>query len=216
MPLEIADIVVIIVLLVSGLLAYFRGLVREVLSLATWIGAALVTMYSFPHVQPYVRDFISVKIAADIVTGVALFVAALIVLTLLNHVISGRVKDSALGALDRGLGFLFGLARGALLITVAYIAATWFWDTSELSPYIGKARATPYVQQGAALLRRIVPKEIQSDTKSAAEGVRKKADQAVEAKQQYEKLQENGILDKPKSYDQKERSGMQRLLNSNQ
>lgn len=215
MPFEIADIVIVIVLIISGLLAYFRGLVREVLSLATWIGAALATMWSFPHVQPYVRDFITIKIAADIVTGVVLFVAALVVLTLLNHVISGRVKESALGAVDRGLGFLFGLARGALLVTVAYIAATWFWDSKELSPYIGQARATPYVQQGADLLRKIVPKEIQTDTKTAADGLKDKTDQAVETKRQLEKLQESGILDKAKSYDKNERREMQRLIESN-
>ena len=93
MPFEIADIVIVIVLIISGLLAYFRGLVREVLSLATWIGAALAAYYAFPYAQPYLRDVISVKGIADAVTGIVLFVAALLVLTLLNHVISGRVKE---------------------------------------------------------------------------------------------------------------------------
>ena len=106
MPFEIADIVIVIVLIISGFLAYFRGLVREVLSLATWIGSALAAYYAFPYAQPYTRELIGVKGVADAAAGVVLFIVALLILTLLSHVISGRVKESALGAMDRGLGFL--------------------------------------------------------------------------------------------------------------
>ena len=214
MPFEIADIVIVIVLIISGLLAYFRGLVREVLSLATWIGAALAAGYSFPYVQPHVREVISVKVVADIATGVVLFVAALIVLTLLNHVISGRVKESALGALDRGLGFLFGIARGALLISVAYIAATWFWTPDELSPYLAEARSMPYVKQGADLLLKIVPKDMQAETRSVAEETKKTTGQAIEAEKLLNKLRTIDGGKKPSSYNKSERREMQRLIDT--
>ncbi len=214
-PFEIADVVIVIVLLISGLLAYFRGLVREVLSLATWIGAALAAGYGFAYAQPYVREIIAIKVVADIVTGVVLFVVALVILTLLNHAISGRVKESALGALDRGLGFLFGLLRGALLVSVAYIAATWFWTDDELAPYIADARAKPYVQQSAEFLRQIVPKNMQLETKSIAEDAKKTTNQAVEAERLMNKLRNGGSTDKPSSYNQNERREMQRLIDTN-
>lgn len=214
-PFDIADVIIVIILLISGLLAYFRGLVREVLSLATWIGAALAAGYGFAYAQPYVRDIITIKVVADIVTGVALFVIALIILTLLNHAISGRVKESALGALDRGLGFLFGLLRGALLVSVAYIAATWFWTDEELAPYIADARATPYVKQSAAFLSEIVPKNMQLQTKSIAEDAKKTTDQAVEAERLLKKMRDGGSTDKPSSYNQNERREMQRLIDTN-
>ncbi len=206
---------IVVVLLISGLLAYFRGLVREVLSLATWIGAALAAGYGFAYAQPYVREVIAIKAIADIVTGVGLFVIALIMLTLLSHAISGHVKESALGTVDRGLGFLFGLLRGALLISVAYIAATWFWTDDELSPYIADAHATPYVRQSAEFLRRIVPKNIQLETKSIAEETKKTTNQAVETERLMNKLRNGGTTDKPSSYNQNERREMQRLIDSN-
>jgi membrane protein required for colicin V production len=215
LPFEIADVVIIIILIISGLLAYFRGLVREVLSLATWIGAALAAGYGFAYAQPYVREVISIKAIADIVTGVALFVAALIVLTLLNHVISGRVKESALGAIDRGLGFLFGLLRGALLISVAYIAATWFWTSDELAPYFAEARTAPYVRQGADFLRQVAPKNMQLETKSIAEEAKKTTNQAVEAERLMNTLRKSGSAEKPSSYNQNERREMQRLIDTN-
>jgi membrane protein required for colicin V production len=215
LPFEFTDVVIVVILVISGLLAYFRGLVREVLSLATWIGAALAAGYGFSYAQPYVRELIAIKAVADIVTGVTLFVAALVILTLLNHTISSRVKESALGTLDRGLGFLFGLLRGALLVSVAYIAAAWFWTENELSPYITEARTIPYVQQGANLLRQVVPKDMQIETKSIAQDAKKTTNQAVEAERLMKKLQNGGTTDKPSSYNQNERSDMQRLIDTN-
>lgn len=214
MPFEIADIVIVVILIISGLLAYFRGLVREVLSLATWIGAALAAYYSFPYVQPYTRDLIEVKGIADAVTGVALFVAALLILTLLNHVISGRVKDSALGTVDRGLGFLFGVARGALLVCVAYIVATWFWEEDDLHALVGQPQAMPYVQDGADLLRRVVPKNITAGTKSAAEEAKRTTNQAIEAEKLLNTLKDAKESGTPPSYDKNQRREMQRLIDS--
>lgn len=214
MPFETADIVVVIVLIVSGLLAYFRGLVREVLSLATWIGAALAAYYSFPFLKPYARDIIGSKGVADAITGVALFVVALLILTLLNHAISGRVKDSALGNVDRGLGFLFGLARGALLVCVAYIVATWFWENDDLTSYIGVPRTMPYVRDGADMLRQIVPKNFKSETKSAAEEARRTANQAIQAERFVNPTRTEEDAKTP-SYDKNTRRRMQHLIDTN-
>ena len=214
MPFEIADIVIVIVLIFSGLLAYFRGFVREVLSLATWIGAALVAYYAFPHAQPYVRDLISIKGVADAVTGTFLFVAALLILTLLSHMISGRVKESALGTMDRGLGFLFGLARGALLVCVAYIIATWFWENDELTAFIGQPLTLSYVQEGTNLLREVVPKNITAESKSAAENTKKTTKQAIEAEKLLNQLQNTEDGGSPPAYDQNQRREMQRLIDT--
>ncbi len=214
LPFEFADVVVVAILVISGLLAYFRGLVREILSLATWIGAAFGAMYGFPYVNVYVRNVISVQAFADILTGVGLFLIILVVLTLLNHIISSRVRGSALGTIDKGLGFLFGFARGALLIIVVYIAASWFWTEDELSPYLEEARALPMVQQGADILRRVVPKDMQMGTQSAAESARDTTRQIIDAEQLMKKIPggASATTEKPPSYNQNERREMQRLI----
>ena len=218
LPFEFADIAVIAILLISGLLAYFRGLVREVLSLATWIGAALGTLYGFSYVQPYVRQVISVNILADILAGASLFLVSLVVLTLINHLVSSRVKDSALGAIDRGLGFLFGIARGALLVSVAYIAASWFWVEDELDPYIADSRTLPIVRHGADTLLRVIPGNMQAESQAAADDALETAKQAVQAKQLLDKLGADGTPKSatPPTYNRNERSTMQRLIDSNQ
>lgn len=218
LPFEFTDVVVVAILVVSGLLAYFRGLVREVLSLATWIGASLCALYGFSFIQPNVRHIIPINIVADILSGASLFFISLVALTIINHLISRRVKDSAIGAIDRGLGFLFGVVRGALLVSVAYIAATWFWAADELDPYLADTRTLPIVRQGADLLMRVFPKNMQMESGAAAKNAREVAKQAIETRRFLDKLKGGGapIYSPAASYNRSERGEMQRLIDSKQ
>ncbi len=220
LPFEFVDVIVVTILIISGLIGYFRGLVREILSLATWIGAVLGTLYGFSYVQPYVRQVISIPVVADIVTGVGLFLITLVILTLINHTLSGRVKDSVLGAIDHGLGFLFGIVRGGLLVCVAYIAVSWVWAERELNPYFQDARTIPMVKLGAEMLNQVIPKEMRQETRSAADGVRETSQQAIEAKQLLDNLEKRGIPlpgdGKAPAYNNSERRDMQRLIDGKQ
>ena len=65
-------------------------------------------------------------IKGDVATGAVIFVATLAILSLTNRHISKRIWESGLGAVDRSLGFLFGIARGALIVCVLYMAVDWF------------------------------------------------------------------------------------------
>src|SRR5262249_54080199 len=110
--LNIVDIVVFATILLSGALALWRGLVRELLSLAAWVGAAMATVYFYPHLRPWMHEHIKSEFGADAATGLTIFCAALIVLIPIGYLISGLVRGRALTAIDRSLGFVFGLGRG--------------------------------------------------------------------------------------------------------
>ncbi|MDH3791946.1 MAG: CvpA family protein, partial [Rhodospirillales bacterium] len=90
------DALVFAILVISGVFAYIRGFVHELLTLAAWAGAALTTLYGFEFVVPVVRDFIAIRAVADIGTGLAIFVAVLVVLTVLTRLLARRVQDSSL------------------------------------------------------------------------------------------------------------------------
>ena len=96
--LPIADIVILVVLLISALLAFARGFVKEMLSVFAWVGAALAALYGFPYVRPLARKYVSVEIVADLIAGAAVFVVALIRLSILSQAISSGVRQSAVGA----------------------------------------------------------------------------------------------------------------------
>lgn len=123
----IIDGVVAAVIVVSALLAYSRGFVRELLAIAGWIGAAILAFILADQVQPLVRqlpvagEFIGDSCELSIIAAFALvFAVALVVFAIFTPLFSGLVQRSALGGLDQGLGFLFGVARGVLLVAVAF------------------------------------------------------------------------------------------------
>jgi membrane protein required for colicin V production len=125
MPITLLDIVLIVVMLVSGLLAMVRGFMREVLSITAWVLAAVATLYSYSKLLPYAKQYFNSDIVADVAVVGGVFLVTLLVVSLFTIRISDMVLDSRVGALDRTLGFLFGLARGLIIVVVAFQFFTW-------------------------------------------------------------------------------------------
>lgn len=156
-PLTVFDGGVLLILLLSGLLAFARGFVHEVLAVAAWIGAIAVVIASYPHVQPLARQYIEVPLLADVAAAASVFVVSVIVLSLISGAVARRVRGSSLGALDRSLGFVFGLARGALIVCVAYVGLSWLVPASEQPEWMTAAKTRPLVASGAEWLVTFLP-----------------------------------------------------------
>ncbi len=146
------DAVILGVLVVSGLLAFLRGLVREVLGIGAWFGAAVLAVWATPFVRPRFEGWLHNRPGlAEPVAYAVLFLVSLALLLFVSHLISRRVRDSALGGLDRTLGLVFGLVRGAALVVLAYIIAGWLGGPMEYWPQpVLAARALPLAYEGAA------------------------------------------------------------------
>lgn len=154
---NVLDIGIIVLLLLSGFLAYARGLVHEVLSVAGWIGAIFATIYGFPLLKPFARQVTEIEIVADFGAGVVIFVVSLVLLSLVTRRISKKVKDSALNAVDRSLGFLFGLLRGALIAVIAYIGLGMVYPEDDQPEWVLEARSMELIRPGAAMLTELIP-----------------------------------------------------------
>ena len=113
LPVNLTDLIVLAILLVSGIIAFALGFVRVLLLIGAWIGAAIVTLHGFSSVSPIVRRHIDVPLLADIVAGVALFVVSLVVLFLVAMAVSAAVRRLGLGALDRALKTRLAISRSA-------------------------------------------------------------------------------------------------------
>ncbi|MEM7442288.1 MAG: CvpA family protein [Pseudomonadota bacterium] len=158
-PIGPGDLAVLIILLLSAIVAFVRGFVREFLGILAWIGAAIVTLYVFPDAQPFLRQYISIDWMADLITGLAIFIVSLVVFSTLAHFAARGVRTSALSAVDRSLGFLFGLVRGAILVCLAYLVLVYASEDGELPTWVEDARSRPFVEQGAAWLVGLVPED---------------------------------------------------------
>ncbi|MEE8271500.1 MAG: CvpA family protein [Alphaproteobacteria bacterium] len=163
-PINFGDITIIVILLLSGLLAFARGFVKEVLSIASWIGAAAVTFQAFPYAAPLVMDVIDAELVANFVTGMSIFIVTLIALSVGSHYLARAVRGSTLSMLDRSLGFVFGLLRGALLVSLAYLLFILVVPDEDDQPdWMRQAKARPLVEQGADILRTLVPDDAIGD-----------------------------------------------------
>lgn len=123
----IVDGVVAAVIVISALLAYSRGFVREAMSIAGWVGATILAFIFADQAQPLVRqipvlgDFIGDSCELSIIAAfAAVFAVALVVVSIFTPLFSSVVQRSALNGLDQGAGFLFGVLRGILLVAVAF------------------------------------------------------------------------------------------------
>lgn len=123
----IIDGVVALVIILSALLAYGRGLVREAMAIVGWVAAAVLAFIFAPQVEPLVReipvvgDFLADSCELSVIGAFALvFAVALIVVSLFTPLFSSLVQRSVLGGLDQALGFVFGVARGVLLVAIGF------------------------------------------------------------------------------------------------
>ncbi|MFN4281454.1 MAG: CvpA family protein [Alphaproteobacteria bacterium] len=161
---NLVDLIVIAVVLLSGVFALARGLVREVLAIFSWVGAAFATFYGYDYVNPYALRLIGEPIIANIVTGASIFLVVLFVLSLLAGAIAGTVRGTAAGSVDRTLGFVFGLARGAVLVSIAYLALSFMVPAREQPAWIQTARTVPLMERGADLLYSLAPANIRNNS----------------------------------------------------
>jgi membrane protein required for colicin V production len=214
LPVNITDIAVIIVLLISAFLAYVRGLVHEVLSVAGWVGGGLITIYAFPFAQPHARNLISIELAADLAAGIAVFVISLAILSILTSAISKRVQNSTLNALDRSLGFLFGLARGGILVCLLYMAIKWMMPIVDQPAWLRSARTMPLIETGAQQLRALIPEEAAAKADTAAAETNKLIESQKVIKGLIAPEPKSGEMGTLEGYGRKIRNEMERLIDS--
>lgn len=162
MPITLLDIVLIVVMLVSGLLAMVRGFMREVLSITAWLLAAAATLYSYAKLLPLAKQYFNNDIVAAVAVVGGVFLVTLLVVSVLTIRISDMVLDSRVGALDRTLGFLFGLARGLVIVVVAFQFFTWLVPDRSQPEWVRSAKSRVVLAGTGQWLMSMLPDDPES------------------------------------------------------
>jgi membrane protein required for colicin V production len=155
MPISWLDVILIVIMLISGFLAMVRGFTREVLSIFSWAVAAVAALYLTPKYSGMLTPYIDNPSVAQIAFAAGVFIVTLIVVSLITFRISDRVLDSRVGALDRTLGFIFGLARGFLLVAIVFILFTAL--ARDQPEWVRNARSYPILQQTQVAIESLLP-----------------------------------------------------------
>jgi membrane protein required for colicin V production len=176
------DLAILGVIAVSAVFAFARGFVREALSIVAWVGAALFTLYGFNHAYAVVVRFVATPLLADVVAIAALFVISLIVLTILTGYLARFVQSSSLSPIDRTLGLIFGVARGAFLLSLAYLFVFGIiLPQNDWPDWIKQAKSEPFLAQGAELLRGALPEPLKMKSAAAVDDAQRALERAKDA-----------------------------------
>ena len=153
------DVVFLIIVGVSALVGIARGMTKEILSILGWVLAAVATFYLTPMVNPIAKEHISSEILATLVSGMAILIVFCIVWILIVDKIAAVIRQSKLSVLDRLFGFVFGAARGVLIVVlVALMVSTLVPDASKEGVFAKSQifkEATLYVEP----LKEMIPQE---------------------------------------------------------
>ena len=162
MPITLLDIILIVVMLISGLLAMVRGFMREVLSITAWILAAAATLYFYGKLVPYAKEYFNSDVVAAVAVVGGVFLITLLVVSVLTIKVSDMVLDSRVGALDRTLGFLFGLGRGLIIVVVAFQFFTWLVPDRSQPEWVRSAKSRVVLTGTGQWLISMLPEDPES------------------------------------------------------
>lgn len=171
MPITILDGIVLGVALFSAVLAMVRGFSREVLSVASWAGSAYAAYKLYPLVLPYAQKYTASKTVAMAGSAGVVFLVALIVLSYITMKIADFIIDSRIGALDRTLGFVFGAARGLLIVVVAMMFFNWLVEPTKRPDWITNAKSKPLIDNLGNRLIAMLPDNIDATLLERLKGV---------------------------------------------
>jgi membrane protein required for colicin V production len=211
------DLAVVAVIVLSAVFAFARGFVREALSIAAWVGAAAATLYGFDAVYHLTVKFITTPLLAELIAGAGLFLVSLIVLTVLTGYAARFVRATAASPIDRTLGLIFGMGRGAVFVSLAYLLLDLGLPPTDRPNWVREAKCEPYLAEGANWLRTLVPAGWQLKASSTAEATQRALDQAGESERAMRALETPAAPPPPEQsgmprYQPAERRDLDRLI----
>lgn len=159
MPNTAVDIIVVLIILLSAILAFVRGFAREALALGSWLAAVYLGFTQYPLVVPYLEKHISNPMLRDFAAGICIFFAVMIVLIPIGFFIRSLIKGDHITSIDRSFGFLFGAARGFLLLSIMYLIISWLMPEEKQPVWLKEANTRPVLVFGADLIKKTIPEE---------------------------------------------------------
>jgi membrane protein required for colicin V production len=139
-----------------------RGFMREILSIIAWILAAVATLYAYSKLLPLAKQYFNNDIVAAVVVIGGVFLLTLLVVSIVTVKISDMVLDSRVGALDRTLGFLFGLARGLIIVVVAFMFFDWLVPDKSQPEWVKGAKSRVVLAGTGEWLKSMLPEDPES------------------------------------------------------
>ena len=162
--MNVVDLAAIAIILVSTILAYFRGLSREILAIVSWVIAALMGFIIAPYLDPFINKIPIIKeILMDscelsiMISYIVGFLLSLIFLSLLIPILTNIIHQSNLNGLDKLLGLCFGASRGLLIIIVLTIVYDLFFIDNKNLPQVESSQTNKLSAEIKNEVKELIP-----------------------------------------------------------
>lgn len=166
------DIVILIIVAISALIALSRGLIKEVLSIIGWFFAVIAVVYLLPLLTPFAGKYIDSPAMAAVVSAFCIVILFFIIWILFTGNLIGKVRKSKLSVLDRVLGLFFGVFRAFLLVILFYILINWMVPFEKQSEVLRKSKYYNLAGSFAQPIEQLIPQDtlekIREKTKSVS------------------------------------------------
>ncbi len=223
------DVIILIIVAISALIALNRGLIKEVLSIVGWVLATASIIYLLPVFLPLTQKFVSSGLLAGILTTLIIFIVFFIIWIYSTSSIVGKIRTSKLNGLDRFLGLFFGIMRAFLLVILFNIMVSWIIPEDKQSEVLTESKYYQLAGSFAKPLEEMIPQEtldlIKEKTQAlSAEEPSKEDEEKDSSSELFEKLARPQIKKSVKKqvskiseevgYHQSEREDLERLIDS--
>lgn len=220
------DIFILIIVLVSGLIALNRGLVKEVLSIIGWFLSVVAIVMLLPVVQPLVKHFAEGETVSMVVAAIFILIVFFVIWIIITSQIIDNIRSSKLSSLDRLLGLFFGIIRACILIILFNILIGWVLTPEEQPEVFKESKYFQMAGNFAEPLEKMLPKELmenlqQENKKKSTEKEREKVlsedmdklfDKLVQPKVENKKAKPAERVKAAEGYDKAEQKSLDRLI----
>ncbi len=152
------DVVVVAVVLASAGFAAWRGFVQESLSILAWAAAAFAALYFGPSAVVLLRGVLS-GWGAIVAAYAGIFLVIVIPLSFISYRFAEGIRRTPIHALDRTLGFVFGIVRGLVIVAICYLVFSMIVPIPRQPRWMTQARLLPLIQSSAQVLLALVPEQ---------------------------------------------------------
>ena len=170
--MNLFDCLLIAVLAYSTIVAFLRGIILEVFSLAGLIAGILLAAWNYKHVATTLETLITTPATAEIVAFLLIVIGIMVLSTLLGKALNRTAHAIGLGFFDRVLGAFFGFGRGCLFGVAILMAVAAFLPHSA---WIANSWLSSYFLAGAHAVSFVVPHDLQQQILNGAQQLKHNA-----------------------------------------
>lgn len=163
------DVVFLVIVGVSALVAIARGVTKELLSIIGWVLAGVSVYYLLPVVDPIMKKYIASEVLSGLVSGMVILIMFCIFWVLAADKISTQIRFSKLSALDRILGFIFGIFRGVVIVILLQIMISSLIPEESQKGVFSESRYFKLAGDAAGPIKGLIPEKWFDDLKAKGE-----------------------------------------------